>query len=173
MNYIKQAQDFLQSTGTTFKAEFLKYNYYFADDTAPRDIYLITLQRGCREYTFNFGQSVANSGFYAQQGVQKIPIDRKYLKVSDIQIWRARTKYGLSFRLGHDRIHRPTAPTEYDVLSCLTHYDPYTLEDFCDCYGYDTDSIRANELYKDVVNEWQNVCILWSDEEIEILREIS
>ena len=61
--YDKQATDFLKSTNTEFKAEFLKHDIHFEDDE-KRDIYKITLKRGDREFVFNFGQSLACSVKY-------------------------------------------------------------------------------------------------------------
>jgi hypothetical protein len=63
-DYEKQAQDFLNSTNTEFKAEFLKNDYYFESDSIKRDIYEITLKRNTRSYTFNFSQSMVNSRYY-------------------------------------------------------------------------------------------------------------
>ena len=60
--YDEQAEKFLTETDTEFKAEFLKNGKHFEDDKELRDIYLITLKRGDREYKFNFGQSLAESG---------------------------------------------------------------------------------------------------------------
>lgn len=64
-------------------------------------------------------------------------------------------------------------PTDYDVLSCLTKYDPGTLEDFCSEFGYDTDSIRAGKTYKGVCKEWLMVSNFFTEAEIEELREIN
>ena len=63
-------------------------------------------------------------------------------------------------------------PTEYDVLACLTNYDPETIGDFCSNFGYNEDSKKDEKIYKAVVNEYKNVCMLWSDTEIEQLAEI-
>jgi len=60
--YEQKAIDFLQSTNTEFKAKFLRNGKYFSDDKDVRDIYKITLTRGNRIYSFEFGQSSANSG---------------------------------------------------------------------------------------------------------------
>jgi len=61
-DYDIQAEDFLKKTGTEFSFKFLKHDHYFNDDKEKRDIYKITLKRGERSYTFNFGQSIACSG---------------------------------------------------------------------------------------------------------------
>lgn len=64
-------------------------------------------------------------------------------------------------------------PTAYDILACLTKYDPGTFEDFCSEFGYDTDSRNAERTYKAVVKEWEAVNRLFTDEEIEELAEIN
>lgn len=60
-NYEQLANDFLTKTGTTLTVEFLKNGKHFEDDKENRDIYKCTLTRGKRSYTFNFGQSIAQS----------------------------------------------------------------------------------------------------------------
>ncbi len=66
-----------------------------------------------------------------------------------------------------------TKPTAYDVLACLTNYDPDTFEEFCSSFGYDEDSRKAEKVYKAVCEEWSNIKILYSNEEIEKLQEIN
>jgi hypothetical protein len=62
-------------------------------------------------------------------------------------------------------------PKPYDVLACLTKYDPGTFEDFCSDFGYDTDSRRALDTYLKVQDEYQNVIRLFGDV-MEQLQEI-
>lgn len=64
-------------------------------------------------------------------------------------------------------------PSEYDILACLTKYDPYTFEDFCSSYGYDEDSRSAEKTYNAVCEEWQNISQLFTEEQIEQLQEIN
>lgn len=173
--YTQQAKDFLNQTNTTFNAEFLKHGKHFADDKDNRDIYKITLKRGARVFSFNFGQSINNSGFYYTKGVQKTDLDRKYLKEPKNLGRFIKQTLDFSFLNNgkSDVIHYPKEPTEYDVLACLTKYEVGTLEDFCAEFGYDTDSKKAEVIYKAVLNEYQNVAMLWNDEEIELLSEIN
>ena len=44
--YEKQAQGFLDKTGTDFKADYVDYKVRFEGDKDKRDVYLITLTRG-------------------------------------------------------------------------------------------------------------------------------
>ena len=64
------------------------------------------------------------------------------------------------------------APTAYDLLARITKSDPGTFEDFCGNFGYDTDSRRAERIYKGVCREWQKVQRFFTAEEIEELQEI-
>jgi hypothetical protein len=55
------------------------------------------------------------------------------------------------------------APSAYDVLSCLTKYEPGTFSNFCGDFGYNEDSRTAERVYKAVVKEWASVSRLWAD----------
>jgi hypothetical protein len=171
-NYEKQAQDFLNQTQTTFKAEFIKNDFHFDGDQEKRDIYKITLQRGTRKMVFNFGQSLNNSGFYFTQGVKKVEIDKKFLEL-DLSESQLKTKLIQTIRQACDKIHYPKAPTPYDILAGLQNYEVGSFENFCDEFDYNVDSKKAEKTYNAVLKEWQEVQKLWSDEEIALLQEIS
>ncbi len=171
-DYNQQATDFLTQTGTEFKAEFKKHGYHFTGDKEKRDIYTITLKRGDREYKFEFGASLNDSGFYVQFGRKRIDIDYQYLNSTNLN-YIIKQKYQWDFRSNIDTIHKPVAPTAYSVLACLTKYDCGTFEDFCSEFGYDTDSKTAEKTYKAVCEEWLNVQRLFTDKEIELLQEIN
>lgn len=170
--YEQQAIDFLQSTGCEFSVTYLRSGKYFPDDKEERDIYYITLKRGLREYKFEFGQSLNNSGFYYKKGVRSYKIDRKLLD-ENITASYIRNKIDFGFIPNTDTIHYPSAPTAYDVLASLTKYDPGTFEDFCGEYGYDTDSKKAEKTYNAVKDEFLNLSRLFTDAEIEQLQEIN
>lgn len=61
----------------------------------------------------------------------------------------------------------------YSVLSCLTKNEVGDFNNFCDDFGYDTDSRTAEKTYKAVLEEWNNVKMLFTDAEIEKLQEIN
>ncbi len=168
--YDKQAEEFLKKTGTEFKAEFLENNKYFPDDDQTRDIYLITLKRGNREYKFKFGNSIIDSVkyiIYSKDGHKPFNDLKKagqwFLKNDKMMLNRGHYKENIDFE----------EPTPYSVLASLTKYDPSTFEDFCSSYGYDTDSIKAEKVYKAVCDEWKNIQMLYNDEDIELLQEIN
>lgn len=157
-----------------FKTEFLENNYHFSRDKDKRDIYNITLKRGSRNYTFKFGQSIGKSGFYAKQGSRITQIDSKFLDLKNTDLYyRVRQISGIPFNSNCDKIFKPTAPTLYDVLACLQKYEVGTFQNFCDDFGYDSDSRTALKTYKAVVKEYDRMCSLFTDEELEVLQVVS
>jgi hypothetical protein len=181
--YKEQALKFLELTNTTFKAEYLKTDKYFSDDTEERDIYQCTLTRGERSYTFNFGQSLNESGLllYHSDGTRtrhkgfKVPenLRKKYISdpikgIATIKRWFKWEHFNLS-----GLKVRFSKPGPYDILACLQKYDPGTFKDFCQEYGYNEDSRTAERVYKGVVEEWQNLERLYPDDEIRALQEVN
>ena len=63
-------------------------------------------------------------------------------------------------------------PNEYDVLACLQKYDVGTYEDFLSEFGYDPEDKRSKEIYKGCVSEYERLCRIFTDEQMEALREI-
>ena len=133
------------------------------------------IERGKRVWEFEFGNSIKDSEFVAVYGKTKYPIPENLRGKSNSEI-TLYVKCNLQSDFGHtkrDVIILPVAPSEYSILSCLTKYDPGIFENFCSEFGYDTDSKNAERTYNAVVKEWQSVCRMWTDEEIEQLQEIN
>jgi len=175
-SYDQQAIDFLAATDTTFESSFLRNGKYFPSDKEPRDIYQITLRRGNREYKFNFGQSISDSGFYYTKGRSKYPLPANLLSKKRNEIgYYIKQKIDWDFlnNSKSDIIHYPIAPNAYSVLACLQKYDVGTFENFCSEFGYDTDSKTAEKTYLAVKDEYLNVCRLFTNQEIELLQEIN
>jgi hypothetical protein len=178
-DYNQTANDFLYDTGVKMEIIFKEYGSHFPKDTDKRDIYTVTLSKGQRKYIFDFGNSINASGTHFLYGNYKKGVARSLNGKAIIQFLNPIYK-GVEGKAG-DSIHNfrdweknpnYSIPSEYDVLACLTKYDPGTFEYFCNDFGYDTDSRTAENIYKAVLNEWKNVCILWTDREIEKLQEI-
>lgn len=65
------------------------------------------------------------------------------------------------------------APRAYDLLACLTKYDPGTFSDFCSDFGYDEDSRSAERTYFAVQEEWTRVRRFFTADELEELHEVA
>ena len=70
------------------------------------------------------------------------------------------------------RLKAEAVPDEYDMLACLEKYDVGTFEDFCLEFGYDEDSISAEKIYIAVIKEYKNLTRIFTEEQMEELREI-
>ena len=171
--YEQAAEVFLVHTQTDFSVEFIKNDFHFHGDKEKRDIYKITFKRGGRKFALKFGQSIAKSGFYIKQGAKVTNIPMEALAFSDQRIKSLGYKYNFLPIARLDTIHRPIAPTPYDVLACLTKYDVGTFEDFCGDFGYNTDSRTAKKVYKAAKREFGKVFEIWTDAEIEAMQNIA
>lgn len=170
-DYEKQANDFLSKTNTKISSKYIKNDFYFEGDENVRDIYEITITRGSRKIVFTFGNSVVNSQYYNDKrydGERTYSLNGKErtggYSILDIEKYK---KEGMELEL-----IQGTPPTNYDILSCLQKCEVGTFEDFCREFGYDEDSMSSKRIYIVVCKEYDNVCKIWSDEEIEELQEI-
>lgn len=84
---------------------------------------------------------------------------------------RGKKRFKLTF--GQSYAADDKAPNAYDVLACLTKSDPGSFEDFCGEFGYDSDSRKAESIYKAVCKEWKQVSSMWTAAEIEKMQEIA
>lgn len=73
----------------------------------------------------------------------------------------------------HNTFFNKPAPTSYDVLACLTKHNCGTFDEFCDEYGYDNDSIRALNIYKACSKEYNDLQRIFTEKQMQALREIS
>lgn len=160
-DYNQQAKEFLNKCNTTFESEFIKHDFYFHGDKEKRDIYLITLKRGSRIVTFEFGQSLQNSGKY-------IVYDSPSRKVNELKGADKYPSIGSDYSANKDF----EIPNEYDLLTCIQKCDVGTFEDFCSAFGYDEDSRNAEKTYKAVCEEYLKVCKIFNEDEMQELQEI-
>jgi len=178
--YQKQANEFLKKTNSNIKIEFVKYDYYFERDTEKRDIYKITLSRENRSFTFNFGQSLNNSGIKLKMGTGKEINFTEKLNQRDKKLIRDSkpiNSYCITDYIGFspcskDKLIYPKYPDNYSILACLTTFDPGNFDNFCCDYGYDNYSRTAEKIYNAVKNEYQNLCMLYNDDELKLLSKI-
>jgi len=179
--YEQQALNFLEQTNTSFEVRFLKHDFYFPDDKEKRDIYKITLTRGERTYKFKFGQSINGSGLrlFHKSGERTkykpffIPEELRNIEDNRTRTKKIRfyfeTNYFMLAGLNYDLGEKPTS---YDVLASLHKYNVGTFGDFCSEFGYVQDSRKAEQTYKAVLDEYNNLKMLYSDKELEKMQEI-
>jgi hypothetical protein len=60
--YTKQANTFAKKHGVKLSVIDTDYRKHFPDDKQARTVFKLRLQRGRKQYTFDFGQSIAAGG---------------------------------------------------------------------------------------------------------------
>jgi len=153
--YDLQAETFLKETGTIFTARLIGTYDHFGDGV-ERDVYEVTLRNPKGSYTFKFGDSIDRT--------------MKRLGTYKPHFFRG-SVYDLQRIQRHEKAKHKSIKA-YDVLSCVTKYDPGSFEDFCWDLGYDPDSIKVLKTYLAVQEEYHNVAKLFTEDEMEKLEEI-
>jgi hypothetical protein len=118
---------------------------YFADDKEERLTLQIYIIREKAEISFRFGLSLNDTeAFFGAPG-----------KPSEIAKKRQEVKNKLL----------------YSLLSCIgsDYYIPDTFEEFCDEFGYDTDSRKAEKIFKGALEQSKMLHTIFKEEEIDCL----
>jgi len=161
MNYQQNAIDFADKIGLEMTAIYTGHRARFSKSITA--FYSVTLTRKKRSYTFDFSTSINDSWQHREDGKftwepglpNKLNLEsffKSELCHQDYPNW------------SYYNIHRTKkTPTLYDILACLTKYDPGSFKDFCSNYGYDEDSRKAFEVYIAVQKEWEQVNNLFHD----------
>lgn len=63
----------------------------------------------------------------------------------------------MTINFGQSIANKGKKPSSYDILACLTKYNPGSFEEFCNDFGYDADSRKAYDIYLLMCKEWQGV----------------
>ena len=166
--YIKQATEFLQKTYAEMKIEYvgLAVNKEWKEKE-KRCLYEITLTSPRGSMTFDFWDSIRDTEIktmtlevYAEKRYRRPLSNLSYSEKNQAQKELAAEK-------------KAAVPSVYDVLACLTKYDPGTFADFCSEYGYDEDSRTAERVYFAVQKEYTQLARLFTPEQMEELAEIN
>ena len=185
--YDKQAKTFLSETGTTIETKLVKYDKHFSDDKKSRLCYAVTISRGERKYSFNFGESIAESQKFLllNQNLKHSYEKRDLLKENGERLARylSKTTAKTSLKLIKNA-HAPFSdvvatipqPSAYTILACLQKSDVGSLDNFASEFGYNDNGSKISEViktYNAVVKEFESLKMLFSDAEIEALQQIN
>jgi len=170
-DYEQSAIDFLESTGTTLKIDYLYTGTYFPSDTDERDIYQFTLTNERGSYSAKFGDSLNNTKIRQfKSGLHKLNYKQDYdfCKANGIKVSAS----------GHvHKYRKQVKPGAYDILTCIDSYCPDTFEEFCSDYGYSdqppTDHDNIMRIFLSVREQSTGLRKLFTDSELEQLAEIA
>lgn len=154
-DYKKQALDFCEKTKTTITVNLAKEQKKpsWADENdGERLHYIVKMENPRGGLTIDYWGSIAD-----HEKVEK-----------------AKNKtYNYSFQNSKNvqNALEEVKPDAYSVLACLTIFDG-TFKDFCDEFGYSTDSIKAQETYFEVRRQTGRLLDMYTHKELEELQEI-
>jgi hypothetical protein len=169
--YDVQAAGFVKLTGIEINRVYTGHRKHFDTDKDKRSCWHITVVRGDKSFSYNFGQSTMESYEVRDHGASRWHA----MKQNDIM--RADVKHAMRAIAGHcgDLVREcQTPPSNYSLLSCMASdsYETETFEYWCDNFGYDTDSRKALDTYLKCEKISADICRLFTSDELDQLREI-
>ena len=166
--YLEQAKNFLNKANA--KCEIVyggisrNENWKEKEKRNWYDV-IITTPRG--KMTSVFWDSIHNTEISTMTFEEYAKKKLKYNRIEDMSYSeKVKPKNDLA------RLKADAVPNEYDVLACLEKYDVGTFEDFCSEFGYDEDSRAAERIYITVIKEYKDLTRIFTEEQMEELREI-
>lgn len=147
--YDLQATAFCKATGLEIEKDYTGHRFYFDGDKQQRAVWSITfIRKGKNSYTFELGASILDSyripwrpGNYDEITVSKALMLRGADKILAAGGGVIQGRYELSPK-------KPKTPTDYDILSRVEKSGLCSFSDFCDSYGYNSDSIKARDTWQ-------------------------
>lgn len=165
--YIKQAEDFLQKAQATCEITFigLAKNVNW-NEKELRNMYSVTLTTPRGSMTFDFWDSIYNTELTR---MDEEAFSKKFYKMHFRDLTLSEK---LKVKKELERKKAEARPSAYDVLACITKYDPSTFKDFCADFGYSDDSILALKTYVAAQAEYFHLTQIFTPEQMEELQEI-
>lgn len=157
--YQKQALDFLEKCNAKMEIEFLHVDINQNwNDNAKRNKYRFTITTPKGKMSGNFWDSIHNT-------------EITLMKMDDYSIkHRGKAEWLLN------AFKAKAVPTPYDILACLQKYEVGTMNDFFDEFGFEIhsadDMFSFMNTYNGVVKEYRDLCRIFTEEQMEMLREI-
>jgi hypothetical protein len=166
--YQQQALDFLKACNATMEINFIgvETNMNWNEDT-KRNKYRFTITTPKGKMSGDFWDSIMNT----QTTLMTV---NDFIKKFG---WKFPSYYSTSsFQKKLKELKATAVPTPYDILACLQKYEVGTMNDFFDEFGYEVhsadDMFAFMNTYNAVVKEYRDLCRIFTEEQMEMLREI-
>lgn len=169
--YQQQALDFLEKCNATMEIEFIgvETNMNWNEDT-KRNKYRFTITTPKGKMSGDFWDSIRNTEITLMTPEQYC---RKYYRQYHEGLMRheqARIRKALQEEKAK------AVPTAYSILACLQKYEVGTMNDFFHEFGYEVhsadDMFTFMNTYNAVVKEYCDLCRIFTEEQMEMLREM-
>ncbi len=178
--YEEQGKHFCDITRTTFEAvERVPQNkpLWAKDADYKYGInYAVTIKNPRGSFTFDYWGSIQDADMVAM-ALKAEARGQHCPEFYHVQDWLKKEykPYKGSALRGKLAAHvRDVArPKAYEILTCLLPMSADTFEEFCSDYGYSSDSIAAERIYKACIEQDRNMRRLFTHAELEALQEIA
>ena len=169
--YQQQALDFLKACNSTMEIEFIgtETNMNWNDDS-KRNKYRFTITTPRGKMSGDFWDSIHHTEITLMT-----PEDycRRYYRCHYDGLMRHEQA---KLRNSLKALKENAVPTPYDILACLQKYDVGTMNDFFHEFGYEVhsadDMFCFMNTYNAVVKEYRDLCSIFTEKQLEMLREI-
>lgn len=167
-DYQAKAKSFLADCNATMEINFIgkEIPSHWLGETKPHNKYQFTITTPKGKYTSYFWDSLWNT-MVSEMTADDLAC-KKYKAHYDVLRGHERTNV---LRELKSRKANAT-PTEYDILAAVEKYSYDSFSDFCDAFGCSTDSISAREAYLACGEECAGLRRIFTEEQMEMLREI-
>ena len=167
-DYQAQAKQFLTDCNATMEINLVgkEVPAHWRDETKPHNKYQFTISTPKGKYTSYFWDSLYNTEV-SEMTADNLACKRRVIHYDGLTMYeRAKILKELK------SLKSKVKPTEYDILACLEKYSYDSFSDFCSEFGYSTDSISARETFLACGEEYAGLRRIFTEEQIEKLREI-
>lgn len=167
--YQKQAEDFLTSCNATMEIAYTGLEKSNLDDEL-HCAYDCTIKTPRGSMTVHFYDSAYNTE------IMCTTIEKYAEKKFKCKYEYLRGKEKITARAELLQKQKEAKPTAYDILACLQKYEVGSMDDFMSEFGYEIHSVKDMtnfiNTYNAVVEEYNNLCRIFTPEQMKMLREI-
>ena len=180
--YDTQAEKFLQDTKTSLMVVLAtpQKSPLWAKKGEKHGInYSVTLENSRHKYSFDFWASIKDREVYeAVESYNKFnpfptPEDFRSMDIIKKETLNNPKVSIDNIRKDKKAVLESLKPKTYNILACLNPLQENNFEEFCNSFGYDTDSINALKVYEACERQDNQLRKLWSMDELEKLQEIN
>jgi hypothetical protein len=166
--YQAQATSFLADCKATMEINFVgrEIPSHWLGETKPHNKYQFTITTPKGKYTSYFWDSLRSTE--VSEASERTYAQQKYKASYDC----LRSHEKAKARAELAKLKANAIPTEYDILACVEKYSYDSFSDFCAEFGYSTDSISARETFLACGEEYAGLRRIFTEEQMEMLREI-
>lgn len=169
IEYQKQALDFLAACNATMEIKYTGLEKPNWDDK-PHCTYDCIIKTPKGNMVVHFYDSAYNTE------IRTMNAKKYYEKLTHQNYDYAPVLQQLKYQKELSAKQKEAVPTEYDILACLEKYEVGSMDDFMHEFGYEIkctkDMTNFINTYNAVIKEYNNLCRIFTPEQMEMMREI-